>query len=421
MRIVYFHQYFATRDSATGTRSLELARRFVARGHQVTIVSSVAQLPPDGGRGLGLPYRDRVDGIDLVLLNVPYSNYFSTSRRLAAFVAFTAGACLVGPLLPRPDVVFASSTPLTIGLPGLLTARLRRAPFVFELRDLWPDVPIAIGALRSPLLIVASQALERLLYRGASRIVVLSEASRDALLAMGVPLARLVFVPNACDLDLFSPDHVDREFRARHGLEGRFVALYSGAMGRANGLDQLVEAAACLRAAGRGDVAIVAIGDGGRRPHLEERVRQLSLDNVLVLPPMPKARLAGVVGAADVTLTLFAPHPAFETNSPNKFFDSLAAGRPAVVNLDGWLRRVVERERAGAWVPAGDGAALAATLAALADEPDLVAAMGANARRLAERDFSRDAMAARLCEALEGAVRDRGGVTATGAGREGRP
>ena len=280
-------------------------------------------------------------------------------------------------------------------------------------------MPIAIGALRSPPLIVASQALERLLYRGASRIVVLSEASRDALLAMAVPASRLVFVPNACDLDLFSPDHVDRDFRARHGLEHRFVALYSGAMGRANGLDQLVDAAACLRAAGRDDVVIVAIGDGGRRPYLEERVRELGLDNVLVLPPLAKARLAGVVGAADVTLTLFASHPAFETNSPNKFFDSLAAGRPVVVNLDGWLRRVVERERAGAWVPAGDGEALAATLAALADEPGLVAAMGASARRLAERDFSRDALAARLCAALEDAVAERG-VTASGAGREGR-
>jgi glycosyltransferase involved in cell wall biosynthesis len=303
--------------------------------------------------------------------------------------------------------VFASSTPLSIGIPGLLTARLRGAPFVFELRDLWPDVPIAIGALRSGPLIVAARALEDLLYRGAARIVVLSEASRDALLARGVPAAKLVFVPNACDLDLFSPDVVDADFRPRHGLEGRFVALYTGAMGRANGLDQLVDAAIALRAAGRDDVALVAVGDGGRRPRLEARVRELGLDNLLVLPPLPKRRLAGVVGAADVTLTLFAPDPVFETNSPNKFFDSLAAGRPVIVNLDGWLRRVVEDARAGVYVPAGDGQALAAALAALADEPALVASMAASARRLAEGDFDRDVMAGRLCAALESAAHSR--------------
>ena len=410
MKILYFHQYFATRESATATRSFELAKRFVERGHQVTMVSSVAQLPKDGGPGSAgsrFIVRDTIDGIDLVLLNVPYSNYFSYPLRLAAFGLFTAGASLAGPLLPRPDVVFASSTPLSIGIPGLLTARLRGAPFVFELRDLWPDVPIALGALRSRPLIVGARRLENQLYHGAARIVVLSEASRDALLARGVPHDKLVFVPNACDLDLFSPDTVDSDFRDRHGLSGRFVALYTGAMGRANGLDQLVDAAAALRAAGRDDVAIVAVGDGGRRPYLEARVRELGLDNLLVLPPLPKQRLAGVVGAADVTLTLFAPDPVSETYSPNKFFDSLAAGRPVVLNLDGWLRRVVCDARAGVYVPPGDGDALAAALAALADEPAVVARMAANARRLAEREFDRDVMAGRLCAALESAAQSR--------------
>ena len=188
-------------------------------------------------------------------------------------------------------------------------------------------------------------------------------------------------------------------------------------MGRANGLDQLLDAATSLRAAGRDDVALVAIGDGGRRPYLEARARELGLDNLLILPPLPKQRLAGVVGAADVTLTLFASDPMFETNSPNKFFDSLAAGRPVVVNLDGWLRRVVDDARAGVYVPAGDGVALAATLAALADEPALVARMATNARRLAERDFDRDVMAERLCAALESTVHGGAGRATPPSGR----
>ena len=408
MRILYFHQYFATRSSAVATRSFELARRFVERGHQVTVVTSVAQLG-DTARDAGRSpiVRDTVDGIELVALNVPYSNYFSYQRRLAAFALFTAGASLAGPLLPRPDVVFATSTPLTIGIPGLLSARLRGAPFVFELRDLWPEVPVAIGALRSRPLIAAARALERLLYRGAARIVVLSEASRDALLAQGVPADKLVFVPNACDLDLFSPGTVDHGFRERHGLTDKFVALYAGAMGRANGLDQLVDAAAALQAVGNDRVAIVAVGDGGRRPHLEERIRTLGLRNLTLLPPLPKHELAGVLGAADAGLTLFAPDPVFETNSPNKFFDALAAGRPVIVNLDGWLRRLVEDNDAGLYVPADDPQALATALAALAAEPEGARRMGANARRLAEREFDRDAMAERLASAIEEVVPER--------------
>ena len=412
MRVLYFHQYFATRDSATATRSYELARRLVEAGHAVTVVTSGANLADGGSMVSQAPRRSSgrfvsrrtVDGIDLVIFRVPYSNYLTYTRRLGAFVAFTLAASVAGAALPAPDVVFATSTPLTIAIPGMIAQRLKRAPLVFEIRDLWPAAPIALGALRNPLLIAASEWLERLIYDRAEQVVVLSEGAREALLADGVPAGKLVFVPNASDLDLFRPGNVDEDFRREHGLEGKFVGLYTGAMGRANGLDQLVDAGAELARAGRDDIALVAIGDGRERPRLEARVRELGLDNVRFLSPVPKNRLAAIVGAADAALTLFAPGPALEANSPNKFFDSLAAGKPAIVNLDGWLRRLVETDRAGLYVPAGDGLALAAALGALADEPAATARMGANARRLAEREFDRDVMAERLRTTLERAA-----------------
>jgi glycosyltransferase involved in cell wall biosynthesis len=402
--VLYFHQYFATRRRSTATRSYELARRLVDRGHRVTIVSRDTRRLETGrdGRPPGrVVAREQVDGIDVLYLNIPYANRYSTPVRLASFTAFTVAASVAGALHRRPDVVFASSTPLTIGIAGLLTARVKRAPFVFEIRDLWPAVPVALGALTSRPAIGTAEWLERRLYEGAERIVVLSEGSRDELRKRGIPEEKLVLIPNAADLDVFRPDVVDAGFRARHGLENRFVALYAGAMGRANGLDQLVDAAEALRRWGDARVTIVALGDGGERPRLMERARELGLDNLLFLPALPKDELAGVVGAADVTLTIFAPHPILETNSPNKFFDSLAAGKPVVVNLGGWLRGLVEEHDTGVWVPAGNAEALAGALSALAANPTKVEQMGRNARTLAEREFGRDEMADRLAQTLE--------------------
>ena len=408
MDVLYFHQYFATRRRSTATRSYELARRLVDRGHNVTIVSRDTRMLESGrdGKPEGrVVAREQVDGIDVLYLNIPYANRYSAPVRVASFTAFTVAASVAGALQQRPDVVFASSTPLTIGIAGLLTARAKRAPFVFEIRDLWPAVPVALGALKGGVAIGTAEWLERRLYEGAERIVVLSEGSRDELKRRGIADEKLVFIPNAADLDVFRPGVGDETFRARHGLEDRFVALYAGAIGRANGLDQLVDAADALRRWGDSRVAIVAMGDGGERTRLEERARELGLANLLFLPPVPKEELAGIVGAADVTLTVFAPHPILETNSPNKFFDSLAAGKPVVVNLDGWLRRLVEEHEAGVWVPAGNAEALAGALSALAANPERVELMGRNARALAERDFGRDEMADRLARTLEEVAR----------------
>ena len=402
--VLYFHQYFATRRRSTATRSYELARRLVDRGHRVTIVSRDTRMLEAGrdGRPPGrLVARERVDGIDVLFLNVPYANRYPTPVRLASFTAFTAAAAVAGALERRPDVVFASSTPLTIGIAGVTTARLKRVPFVFEIRDLWPAVPAQVGVLRNRPAVRSAEWLERRLYDAAARIVVLSEGAREDLEGRGIPPEKLSLIPNASDLDVFRPGVVDDGFRARHGLEGRFVALYTGAMGRSNGLDQLVDAAAALRGS---QVTIAALGDGGERPRLERRARELGLDNLLFLPAVAKEQLAGIVGAADVTLTIFAPYPILETNSPNKFFDSLAAGKPPVVNLAGWLRRLVEENDAGVWVPAGQPEALAGTLRELASDPERVKRMGRNARALAEREFSRDLMAERLVRTLEEAI-----------------
>jgi glycosyltransferase involved in cell wall biosynthesis len=249
--------------------------------------------------------------------------------------------------------------------------------------------------------IALAERLEAALYARSDRLVVCSEAVVTALAGRGIPREKLVLIPNFSDTELFRPDKRDDGFRPKHGLDGKFVAVYAGALGASNGIYQLADAAAALKQAGDEDVRIVVVGEGTERAAFERRVRDESLDNVLILPPVPREDVPGLVGASDVTLTVFAPNPALELNSPNKFFDSLAAGKPVVVNVNGWLRQLVEENAAGVYAPGGDAEALAGALTTLARRRERLGEMGENARALAVREFARDLLTDRLASTLE--------------------
>lgn len=385
MRILYLHQFFITRAGVGGTRSYELARRFVARGHRVRMVTA-------GTR------REVVDGIEVVGVRGGYADYVSATatsypRRMLAFARFAAAACAAALRGPRPDVIYATSPPLTMALPGLLAAARWRVPLVFEVRDLWPEAPIQMGALRNPLLRRGARALEELVYRRSARVIALSPGIRDGVLAAGVPVGKLALIPNASDLELFSPRLDGAPARTRLGIDpGRFVVSYFGTMGEANDLTQVLAAAALLP-----DVTFVLQGDGKRRAELEAHAPA----NVLFPGPAPdKAQVAELAAASDCCLTIFKDVPILATNSPNKLFDTFAAGRPAIVNMDGWMRELVERHAAGLYARAGDPADLARQIAWLRDDPELARRYGENARLLAEREFDRELLAERALGVL---------------------
>ena len=375
MRILYLHQFFITRAGVGGTRSYEFARRFVERGHAVRMVTA---------QGAGAGPRS-VDGIEVVGVRGAYSEYMrattmSDARRMAAFARFAAAATLAALRGPRPDVVYATSPPLTMALPAL-AARLRwRAPLVFEVRDLWPEAPIQMGALRNPLARRLARALERFVYARSTRVVALSPGIRAAL-----PPDRSVLIPNAADLDLFTPAPPPDEF----------LVSYFGTLGEANDVTAAVEAARLLP-----DMRFVIMGDGKRRDELE-RSAPPNVD----FRSGTKEEVARLAAESSVCLTLFKDVPVLATNSPNKLFDTFAAGRPAIVNMDGWMRELVERNEAGAYVRPGDADELAERLAWLRDNPEVAERMGRNARALAEREFARDELAARALAVLEEAAR----------------
>ena len=410
MRILYIDSKFASPRAASHARVHHFGQRLLERGHEVTIVGRNAgklELESPETRKGGFVTHGKLDGLAVVLLKVPYAQEFSKTGRIMSYGGFTSAAAATALTLGRFDLVFASSSPLTIGLAGMAAAQRSHAPWVFEIQDLWPALPIALGVLKGRREIQAARWLEQKLYDSAARVIVCSEGSSEALRRSGVPAEKVVLVPNIADVEHFRPDVFDPEFRDRHGFDGKFVAIYAGQMGITNGLDQLVDAAAVLRDRGEDRVVIAAAGQGPEKSRLQERVRSLGLDNMVFLPDMPRDEVPRVVGSGDAAITAFAPNPMLETNSPNKFFDSLAAGKPTIVNLNGWLRRLVEQNRAGLYVPADSGIALAEALSGLAGNPELVRELGENARALAEREFARDLLADRFADTLEEAASQR--------------
>jgi glycosyltransferase involved in cell wall biosynthesis len=307
--------------------------------------------------------------------------------------------------MPKPDVIYATSPPLTMALPAMAAARRHRAPLVFEVRDLWPEAPIQMGALRNPAAQRAARWLERLVYRSAAEVIALSPGMRDGIVGAGVDPGRVTLVPNASDLELFSPDVDGAPARERLGLGDRFVCSYFGTMGEANDLTPVIEAAALMRDRGDDGVAFVLHGQGKRRPELEELARRRGADNVVFSDPIPDKRsVAELAAASGACMTIYKDVPILATCSPNKLFDTFAAGRAAIVNTEGWLRSLVEDNDAGVFVRPNDPADLAARVAALRDNPELVERYGRNARGLAEREFDRDRLAERALAVLERAA-----------------
>ncbi len=394
--MLYLHQHFATRAGAGGTRSWEFSRRLLERDHTVTMVAQVRR-----GGGIQERGRHEVDGMHLILLGGYYTNHLPNWRRAWQFVRVMLRASLLRNLPRRPDVVVASSTPLTIGVPGWILARRYGVPFVFEVRDLWPEAPIQLGVLRSRTLQRIARRLERFLYRRADAIVPLSPGMEDGVLAAGGDPAKIVTIPNASDTDLFDPALRDRRTLDRFELGDRFVAVHAGMMGEANGLDYVLEAARVLHERGDESIAILVIGEGSTRKRLIARATQLGLDNIHFPGAVVKSELGAIVSSCDAGIVSFADYPVLTTNSPNKLFDALAAGLPIVVNSDGWTRPLVEGADAGAYADVREPAQLADALQRLQRDEQLRVRQGANARRLAEDVFARDRLAARFCDLLE--------------------
>jgi glycosyltransferase involved in cell wall biosynthesis len=398
MHILYLHQHFSTPDGSTATRSFAFARTLAMRGHRVTLATGRYQ---GAETGLAGAFRKgqregRVAGFQVVEFDIPCGNAMGFAARGVAFLRYAAAAARLA-FRVKPDLIIASSTPLTVVLPALLAKGLRGIPFIFEIRDPWPELPHAMGVLPAPLAPVFD-TLANFACRHAAAVVALSDGMAETALARGADPARVQVIGNGCDLDLFGP-HV-APWRPPEAAPWEVLALYAGAHGRANGLGVVIEAASILAARGETRLRILLVGEGAEKTALIQQAA--GLPNLTFLPPMPKHDVARLFAGSQIALHILANCPAFaEWTAPNKLMDGLAAGHPVISTAPGQAARLLADGGCGIAVPPGDAAGLAAALMNLVENPARRAAMGAAARSLAMRQHDRRLLAARFATLVE--------------------
>lgn len=402
MKILYLHQYFNTPEMSGGTRSYEMARRLVAAGHEVHMVTSWRR-PDKSSQDW---FETTEAGIHVHWLPVPYSNHMSYGERIRAFFRFARQAGEKAKALGG-DVIFATSTPLTIAIPAVSASKKHKVPMVFEVRDLWPELPIAIGALNNPILKWAAKRLELWAYKHSTAVVALSPGMKQGVVNTGYPSAQVATIPNSSDnVEFAHNEAAAREFRdARPWLGNRPLLVYTGTFGKINGVPYLAELARSLLDINP-EIRILLVGGGQEDSLLKEKGTEFGVlnKNLFVEDRIPKNQMPAVLSAATMACSVCIDLPEIRANSANKFFDALAAGKPIMLNYGGWQHELINKHNCGVslWQKPIDEAAQ--LLAAKITDMAWLQIAGKSSRQLAEEYFDRDKLATQLEQVLIAAV-----------------
>lgn len=406
MHILYFHQHFSTPQGSTGTRSYEMARRLIADGHRVTMVCGSFG---HGNTGLDSKFvkgrRDGVvEGITVIEFDLSYHNSDRFFRRALTFARFAFRSIVVA-LTEPTDIVFATSTPLTVALPGIVARWFRRKPFVFEVRDLWPELPREMKAITNPAALAALSILEWTAYKSAHRLIGLSPGIVKGIARHNIVAENIAMIPNGCDTELFGNNI--QPWRPDGVSPDDFLAVFAGTHGQANGLDAVIDAAVELKRRGIRGIKLLLIGQGMEKHRLVARADAQGVgEYVKFMDPVPKTRLTGLLAGADLGLQILANIPAFYYGtSPNKFFDYLAAGLPVLTNYPGWVADLVLENAAGVAAGPENASAFADALVEARSRIDGRDITRANVLALAKREFDRDLLGKQWIEFVTGAAR----------------
>jgi glycosyltransferase involved in cell wall biosynthesis len=390
MRIIYIHQYFKTPEEGGAVRSYHLAKGLVDAGHDVELITTANISNYD---------QRWIDGIKVHYLPVKYDQKFSYLKRIWAFLDFVKKSKFLVKKLKRPDLLYITSTPLTTGLIGLWAKEKLAIPYIFEVRDLWPKAPIEVGAIRSPLLIKYLQYLEAKIYKNAISLVALSPGIANHLRTIS-PQSTLHLIPNFSDLEQFQPLPKSDLLLEKYGLKKTFTIAYTGALGKVNAVDELIDLAE-LAFLQKKNWQFLIMGEGSHKEYLEQIAQEKELENVIFIPFGNKASVNEVFSLADLAWISFAHYPVLKTNSPNKFFDAIAAGKPVIINHKGWVYDLMKANHLGISCLPSKLYKTFVQLKELAENPEQLKGMARNSRRLAESYFSKEIAVTRLIHVLD--------------------
>lgn len=396
-RLTYLHQYFVPPGASGGTRSYEFARRLVSEGYEVTLITSNAMLPSP--RNECTKTQDFfIDGIRIIAIPQPYSNRNSFTQRKVAFAKFAVRASLEALRHPS-DIIFATSTPLTIIIPALFAKLRSQAPMVFEVRDLWPELPVSIGALKSPFLKQSAKVMEWVAYHSSRHVVALSPGMAEGVIRRGIDSDDVTVISNSSDLELFEDPGMDTQWvRPRLGISPKQpLVVYTGTLGLMNGVGYFARLAAESKALGS-NAHFLVVGDGMEREKIEQSARSMGVlgSNFSMWKPLAKKKVREVICAADMATSLFIPLKEMENNSANKFFDALAAGKPIAINYGGWQRELLEENGAGLCLSQQDLPLAARTLDTFLRNDVAMRNASKASKKLAKSHFDRDLLFSKL-------------------------
>ena len=388
MKVIYLHQYFCTPSMSSGTRSYEMARRLVKKGHKVYMISSKHSHSGIKERNFSIE-----EGIHVWWLPVKYSNNMNFIQRIYSFIVYCIYAYIIGRKL-NYGLVLASSTPLTVAIPGIFLSKIRKVPFILEVRDLWPAIPIKLRIIRNVLLIKLSQYLERISYRLSDKIIALSYGMRDGIINTGINQSKITVIPNGSDIELFninSKSDIGFIDRTDWLNTDRDIIIYTGAIGKINGLSYMAFMAEEMIKLNP-NVLFCIIGDGVEKDKVNLLAKKLGImnNNFYMVPKMSKKKLPQILSISTVLTSFVINEKILWNNSANKFFDGLAAGKPLMINYGGWQADLLNEYDAGIVVSPDDPIIGAKKLNNLLSDKQRLQNMGQAGLELAKTVFNRN-------------------------------
>lgn len=394
MKILYFYQYYSTPKGSWGTRVHEFAQEWVKQGHEVQVITSIYS--KSDLKAEKFIEHQKFEGVDVTVINVRIDNKQPIAKRIGTFITYALCSIWYA-LTARADVVISSSGPITVGIPGLIARYVRGKKFVFEARDLWPEGAIELGLIKNKTMQKMAYALESRCYKASSLIVALSIGMRENI-EKRFPFAKVIDVTNAANIPLFSSE---KPFESKGILEVKKYAIYTGNIGAVNNSYWLLDAARKLQEKGRTDLKILLVGEGQQREEIQAAIERENLQTLLIWGLMPKENLVGLIQNAMVSLVPLKGTPVLDTSSPNKFFESLAAGVPIVQNTQGWMKDFLREQELGVTLDPNDPEQLAEQLIYLDANRSLLEGMGKKASQVAKEQFDKDFLANKMLTAIE--------------------